>query len=188
VNVVGIASLWLPICLSAVIVFFVSWIIHMLLPYHRTDFAKLPSESEVQEALRKFNIPPGEYMLPHAGGPQDMRKPEVLDKMNKGPVMIMTVMKPGPINMGQNLLQWIIYCAIVSLFAAYITGRALGHGAEYLAVFRFAGATAFIAYSVAMWQDSIWYKRPWGTTVKNTFDGLVYGLMTGGTFGWLWPR
>jgi len=186
--VVGISSLWLPIGLSAVIVFFVSWIIHMLLPYHRSDFRKVPSEAEVQDALRKFDLAPGEYMLPHAGGPEGMRKPEFLERMKKGPVAILTIMKPGPMNLGQNLLQWFVYCAIVSGFSAYITGRALGHGAEYLKVFRFAGATAFIAYSVGLWQDSIWYKRPWSNTLKHTFDGLVYGLMTGGTFGWLWPR
>ncbi len=67
-------------------------------------------------------------------------------------------------------------------------GRALPPGAHYLAVFRFAGATAFIGYSLALWQDSIWYKKQLSTTLRNTFDGLVYGLLTGGTFGWLWPN
>jgi hypothetical protein len=186
--VVGISSLVLPICLSAVIVFLVSWVIHMFLPYHRSDFRKLPAEAEIQDALRKFALAPGEYLLPHGGGPEGMRNPEFLEKWKKGPVMIMTVMKGGTMSMGKNLLQWIIYCGIVSFLAAYVTGRALGHGAEYLKVFRFAGATAFIGYSAALWQDSIWHSRPWSTTIKNTFDGLIYGLMTAGTFGWLWPR
>ena len=185
---VSVTSLWLPILLSAVFVFAVSSIIHMVLPYHRTDFRKLPSETELQEALRKFSIPPGDYMLPHAGGPEGMKKPEFLDKMNKGPVAVMTVMKSGPWNMGQNLMQWFLYCVIVGALAAYIAGRALEPGASYLRVFRFAGAAAFLCYAVALWQDSIWYKRAWSTTAKNTFDGLVYALVTAGTFGWLWPR
>lgn len=71
---------------------------------------------------------------------------------------------------------------------AYIAGRALGSGANYLAVFRFAGASAFMGYSLALLQNSIWYNRNWGATVKSVFDGLVYGLLTAGTFGWLWPR
>jgi hypothetical protein len=100
----------------------------------------------------------------------------------------MTVMKSGPSSLGQSLAQWFVYCLIVSVFAAYITGRAVEPGASYLKVFRFAGATAFFCYAVALWQDSIWYKRKWSTTAKNSFDGLVYGLMTAGTFGWLWPR
>ena len=53
--------------------------------------------------------------------------------------------------------------------------------------FRFVGCTAFIGYAVALWQNSIWFKRKWSTTAKNTFDGLVYALLTAGTFGWLWP-
>ena len=185
---VSILSLCVPILVSAVIVFFASWLIHMLLPYHRSDFGKLPSEDEVADALRKFNIPPGDYMLPRPSGPAAMRSPEFVAKLGKGPVAVMTFMKPGPPNMGANLLQWFIYLLVVGFMVAYVTGRAVGAGASYLQVFRFAGCTAFVAHSVAMWQDSIWYKRAWSTTFKNTFDGLVYGLLTAGTFGWLWPK
>ena len=55
-------------------------------------------------------------------------------------------------------------------------------------MFRFVGASAFLAYTVALWQNSIWLKRAWSSTLKHTFDGLVYALVTAGTFGWLWPR
>jgi hypothetical protein len=55
-------------------------------------------------------------------------------------------------------------------------------------VFRFAGTTAFLGYAFALAHDSIWFKRRWSTTVKFLFDGLLYGLLTAGTFGWLWPR
>jgi hypothetical protein len=185
---VPIASLWLPILLAAVFVFLASWIIHMFLPYHRSDFGKLAAEDQVMEALRKFNLPPGDYMVPRPAGPAGMKSLEFLDKMNKGPVIVMTVMKSGPPNMGANLAQWFLYCVVVGGLAAYVAGRALGTGANYLSVFRFAGCTAFVAYAVALWQDSIWYQRAWSTTVKNTIDGLVYGLLTAGTFGWLWPR
>lgn len=188
VTMVSIASLWLPILLSAVFVFFLSWLIHMLLPYHRTDYRKLPAEAEVQEALRRFDIAPGDYMLPCPEGPRGMRSPEYIQRRDRGPVAVMTVMKSGPFNMGKYLVQWLVYCLVVGTFAAYITSRALPAGSPYLKVFRFAGATAFIAYAVALWQDSIWYQRAWSTTVKYTFDGLVYGLVTAGTFGWLWPR
>ena len=185
---VSMHLLWLPIVVSAVIVFALSAIIHMMLPYHRNDFSKLPSEDAVMDALRPFNIAPGDYMVPCAGNPESMRTPEFSAKMAKGPVVIMTAIKPGPPNMGANLVQWFIYCVVVGVFVAYVSGRALPHGASYLHVFRFAGVTAFIAYSVAMWQDSIWYKRKWSTTLKSNFDGLLYALVTAGFFGWLWPR
>jgi hypothetical protein len=58
----------------------------------------------------------------------------------------------------------------------------------YRAVFHVVAVTAFVGYSVALWQMSIWYARAWSTTVKATVDGLIYALLTAGTFGWLWPR
>jgi len=184
---VPIMSLWLPILLSAVFVFIVSSIIHMLLPYHRTDWSKVPSEDGVMDALRPFNIPPGDYHMPHASGLQETNSPEFQEKVNRGPVALMTVLPNGMPGMTKSLILWFVYSIVVSIFAAYIAGRALEPGVHYLTVFRFAGATAFIAYTVAGWQASIWYHRPWSTTIKNTFDGLVYALFTAGTFGWLWP-
>ena len=184
---VSILSLWLPIVVSAIFVFVISSIIHMFLPYHRSDFAKVPSEDEVMESLRKFDIPPGDYVIPCAGSPEVMRSEEFRAKATNGPVALMTVMEPGPPAMGASLSQWFIYSILVGVFAAYVTGRVLGPGANYLSVFRFAGTTAFLCYAVALWQNSIWYKRAWSTTAKSTFDGLVYALVTAGTFGWLWP-
>ncbi len=185
---ISITTLWLPILLSAVIVFIASTIIHMLLPYHRRDFGKLPDEDGVMESLRKHDIPPGDYMIPCGGSPEAMKNPEFLEKLKKGPVAVMTVMKSGDTNMGSSLAQWFLYCVIVSLFAAYIAGRALEPGAHYSAVFRFAGTTAFVGHSLALMHNSIWYKRKWSTTLKSMFDGLIYGMLTGGTFGWLWPH
>jgi hypothetical protein len=185
---VTISSLWLPILISAVIVFLASWIFHMFLPHHRSDFGKVPDEDGTQDALRKANIPPGDYMIPCACGPEGMKSPEFKQRIEKGPVVVMTVMGKGAMNMGASLLQWFIYLLVVGVFAAYVTGRAVPCGAPYLKVFRFAGFTAFACHTVALWQNSIWYKRKWSTTIKNTFDGLVYGLLTAGTFGWLWPK
>jgi hypothetical protein len=184
---VPIMSLWIPILLSAVIVFVASSLIHMFLPYHRNDFRKVPAEDEVMEALRRFEIPPGDYVIPRASSGKEMRAPEFVEKANKGPVAFMTVMPSGIPGMAKNLVLWFIYCVVVGIFAAYIAGRALGPGADYTAAFRFAGCTAFVGYALALWQNSIWYRRAWTTTLKATFDGLIYGLLTGGTFGWLWP-
>ena len=184
---VSLMSLWLPILLSAVIVFFASSFIHMLLPYHRKDFGKIPEEDQVMEALRKFALRPGDYVMPCPTDPKHMKSPEFIDKMTKGPVGLLTVLPSGPPAMGMQLAWWFVYCLVVSIFAGYIAGRALDPGAHYLSVFRFAGCTAFIGYSLALWQNVIWYKRGVAMTFKSTFDGLVYGLLTAGTFGWLWP-
>lgn len=184
---VPVLSLWLPILLSAVIVFVASSVIHMVLGYHNKDFAKVPAEDEVMDALRPFDIPPGEYVIPHAGSSDAFKSPEFQERMKRGPVAFLNVLESGPPKMGKSLAQWFVYCVVVGVFAAYVAGRALGPGADYLSVFRFAGTTAFVGYALALWQNSIWYRRAWSTTLKSTFDGLVYGLLTAGTFGWLWP-
>jgi len=185
---VYISSLWLPILLSAVLVFVVSSIIHMMLGYHRSDYKRLPSEDEVMDALRKFNIPPGDYMMPCAGSSKAMKDPAFQAKWAKGPIAMMTISKPGPPTMGAQLLQWFLYSALIGLFSAYVASRTLAAGAPYLAVFRITGTVAFAAYSLALLQHSIWYKRSWGATLRSVFDGLVYACLTGGAFGWLWPR
>jgi hypothetical protein len=183
-----LAALWLPILLSAVFVFVISALIHMVLAYHNSDFKKLQDEDGVMEALRKFNIAPGDYAVPCAGNYSGMRTPEFKEKMNQGPVGLMTIVKSGPHGMGKPLVLWFCYSIVVGIFAAYIADRALGPGAHYLRVFRFVGCSAFMGYSLALLQDSIWWHRDWWTTIKSMFDGLIYALIMAGTFGWLWPR
>ena len=185
---VEVTSLWLPILLSAVIVFVASSIIHMALTYHRSDWRKLPDEAAAIDALGRSSIPPGDYMVPRAESMAAMKDPAFIAKLNKGPVFLATFLKPGPTNMGANLLKWFVYCIVVSIFAGYVAGIVLGPGTDYLVVFRVVGTVAFVGYALAYWQNSIWYGRSLSTTCKVTFDGLVYGLLTAGTFGWLWPR
>jgi hypothetical protein len=178
----------LPILLSAVLVFVASSIIHMVLRWHRADYPKLANEDQVRDALRPLAIPPGDYFFPCPSSGEEMRSPAFLEKVKQGPNLIVTVLPNGPMSMGRNLALWFLYCLGVSVFAAYISSRALPHGAEYLQVFRFAGCTAFIGYSLALWQMWIWYHRSLGTTIRSTIDGLIYALLTAGVFGWLWPR
>jgi hypothetical protein len=182
----GLSTLWLPILLASILVFVASSLIHMASPWHKSDYPKAPNEDKVRESLRALNLPVGDYMIPRPSSRQEMSSPEFKEKLRTGPVVMLTIMPP--ISMGRNLALWFLYCVAVSVFAAYIAGRALPPGTVYLQVFRFAGATAFIGYSLALWQMSIWYHRAWSTTVKATVDGLIYALLTAGAFGWLWPR
>jgi len=184
---VSLVSLWLPILLAAVVVFVVSSIIHMFLKYHQSDFANLADEDGVMNALRPFGIAPGDYVMPYAGSTEAMKSPEFQEKSNKGPVAFMTVLPNGPAQMGSSLMQWFVYCIVVGVFAGYVASRALEPGAHYLSVFRFVGTVAFAGYGLALLQNSIWYKRNWGATLKSMFDALIYAMFTAGMFGWLWP-
>jgi len=184
---VPIMSLWLPILISAVAVFIISSIIHMVLGYHANDFKGLPMEKQLMEDLGKHNLQPGNYHFPYASSMKEMNSPELKEKYKKGPVGILTVMQSGTPSMTTELILWFIYSIVVGIFAAYVAGRALQPGVNYLSVFRFAGVTAFVGYSLALLQGAIWYKRSWSATFKSVFDGLIYALVTAGIFGWLWP-
>ena len=185
---VSLSALWLPILLSAVVVFVVSSIIHMALPWHKNDYLKIPNEDAVRAALRPLNIPPGSYMVPRSLSQKEMGSPEFVEKMKTGPVLMLQVMPNEMMGMAKNLIGWFVYLLVISFFAAYITSRAVGVGANYLLVFRFIGTTAFMGYSLALWQMAIWYRRSVAVTMKSTIDGLVYACFAAGVFGWLWPR
>jgi hypothetical protein len=185
---VPILSLWLPILVSAVFVFVISSLIHMVLGYHANDYRKLPDEDGITDAMRKFNIPEGQYIAPRPGSMKEMNTPEFQAKVKKGPGFMLTIWPGRDPSMTGSLFQWFMYSVIVGIFAAYVAGRALTPDAHYLAVFRFAGVTAFVSYALGGWQEFIWYKRPISVSLKNTFDALLYALVTAGTFGWLWPR
>jgi hypothetical protein len=184
----GLTALWLPILLSAVFVFILSSLIHMVMPWHKGDYPMVPSEDAFRAAVGPLNIPPGDYMVPRAAGMDAMKSPEFKAKMDKGPIVIMTVLPNGQTGMGRALSLWFVYLLVVSVFAAYCAGRALPQSSPYLHVFRFAGVMAFAGYSLALWQQHIWYRRSLRTTLVSTIDGLIYALVTAGTFGWLWPK
>jgi hypothetical protein len=170
-----------------VLVFVASFAIHMLLGYHRADYGRVASEDAVQDALRTFTIPPGDYMVPCPGrrGPRD---PEFAAKHKKGPVLMMTVFPAGEMGMGKQLVMWLLYCVLVGAFTAYVATLALAPGASYPPVFHLVAIVAFMGYGLALWQYSIWYRRKWSTTIRSTIDSLIYGMLTAGVFGWLWPR
>ena len=187
VTMVPIASLLVPTLVAAVLVFVASSVIHMMLPWHRTDFGRVPQEDALMDAMRPFSLPPGDYMVPCPTGPGSMKDPGFVAKLERGPKALMTVMPNGMPGMGKQLAQWFVYCFLVAFFAAYVASRALPGTAGAMNVFRFTATVAFIGYVVANWQNSIWYLRPWSTSFKNTVDGLVYAALTGAAFAWLWP-
>jgi hypothetical protein len=184
----GLIALWLPILVSAVFVFIASALIHTVLPWHKGDYRSVANEEQVSAALRPFAIPPGDYILPRPASSADLKSPEFLERVRQGPNIVMTVLPNAQWSMGRNLGLWFLYCLIVSILAAWLTGLAAPPGSDYHAVFHFVAITAFIGYAVALWQMSIWWRRSWMTTFKATIDGIIYALLTAGAFAWLWPR
>jgi hypothetical protein len=182
---VSLADLWLPILLSAALVFVASSIIHMVLRWHNTDFRKLAAEDAVMDALRPFKLAPGEYVAPRPDSMAQMSSPEFKAKMARGPRFSLIVLRET--SFARSLALWLVYGIVIAVFAAYVAALTLPPGAPYMTVFRVTSTVAFAAYALALWHNWIWYSSGLGATVRSTIDGLVYGLLTGGAFGWLWP-
>lgn len=185
---VGLSGLWMPILLSAVFVFIASSVIHMVFGYHAGDFKAPPQQDALADAMRPFNLAPGDYMMPKPNSMKEMGSPEYQEKHRKGPVVMMTVLPSGELGMGKQFGGWFAFLLVVGVFVAYVTGRTNGLGADYLAVFRIAGTVAFGAHALGEWPQGIWYGKSTRTLLLSTFDSLIYALITAGVFGWLWPR
>jgi hypothetical protein len=183
---VSLSSLWLPILLSAIAVFFLSALVHMVLPYHKGDYARLPAEDDVMAALGRQNLGSGDYVFPFMG-PGAMKDPAWIEKRKRGPAGLLSIM-PTEMGMGKQLAQWFVFTIVVSLLAAYVSGRALPVAADGGEVFRFATTVAFLSYGMATLQESIWFNRKWSTTWKHVFDALLFAVVTGLLFCFLWPK
>lgn len=183
---IPIASLWLAILLSAVVVFVLSALVWMVLPHHKSDFKALPDEAAAVAALRPQNLAPGVYNIPHVEDPKELEKPEVAARFQEGPVGYFTVQPRGVPRMGKNMALSFLFYLVVGVVVAYMVTRTVEPGGSYLSAFRVAGTTAWLAYSFATVQDAIWFGKPWNHVWKNMADGLLYALFTAGIFGWQW--
>jgi hypothetical protein len=185
---VALAQLWVPILLSAVLVFLASSLIHMVIKWHNKDYGKLPNEDEVRSAIQKGNPAPGQYVTPWGLDMKEFENPEFQKKFIDGPVAVLYLKRTGMPKMGPQLGQWFVFNLVVALFAGYLASRVLPAGTEYLRVFQVVGTAGFLCYSLGEFPAAIWMGKPWAVVIKEVFDGLLYGLVMGGAFGWLWPK
>lgn len=184
----SLASLWLPILLSAVFVFIASSLIHMVLKYHNSEYRQLANEDEVRDAIRKANPAPGQYVMPHCLDMKDMGGEDMQKKYADGPVGLIYLRPNGPPKIGSPMVSWFLFTVVVALFAGYIGYVTLPAKTHYLTVFRVVGSAAFMAYGLGTIPGAIWMGRPWSAIIKEIVDAVIYALLTAGTFGWLWPR
>jgi hypothetical protein len=182
-----LAALWLPILLSAVIVFIASSIMHTVLQYHNTDFRKLPEEDAVLAALRSAGVTRGVYHFPHCNH-KDMKTPEMQEKFKQGPIGFLTIFPSGPVSMPKFLVQWFIFCLLISFVVAYLAAHTVVPDAPARHVLRVVGTAAFLGYGLGAFISVIWKGQTWSMTLKEVFDGFIYAALTAATFAWLWPH
>lgn len=185
---VSLTQLWAPIILSAFLVFVASSLIHMVFKWHNSDYWKLPNEDDVAAAIRKGAATPGQYIIPHCADMKDMGSPDMQRKFAEGPVALIWLKASGMPNMGPTMGVWFAFNVVVAFFVAYVAAHTVAPGTGYLAVFRVVGAVAFLAYAAGTVPAAIWMGKPWSVVLKEMGDGLLYGLLTAGAFGWLWPH
>jgi hypothetical protein len=181
-----LSQLWMPILLSAVFVWFSSFILHMLLPMHKGECSGVPDEAKLNAALE--GVAPGMYMFPWCGTTMaEMKSPEYEEKQRVGPNGVLTVW-PGPTQMGRNMVLTLLFYLVVGVFVAYVASHALPVGTPYLKVFQIAGAVAFMAHGLGWMPNMIWYGGSTRSFWTYLIDSIVYALLTAGTFAWLWPK
>lgn len=184
---VTILSLWLPILIASVLVYVVATMLYMVIPLHTKDFPSLQNEDAVMDVLRAQGVKQGQYMFPGAESKKEWSSPEWIEKANRGPVGLLFIHPPGT-SMSKQLIFQGIFVLAVSIMAGYMGSASLPPGAEYLEVFQVVGTAAFLAHSAGAFTDSIWYGFSWRMTWVRAFEGLLFGALTAGVFGWLWPQ
>lgn len=185
---VTLGMLWLPIVVSAVVVFVAGFVAWMVLPHHKSDWKVLPDEAAFAAAVNQQSpAAPGQYTFPFAATKDDWQSDEWKAKAERGPVGFLVLKPPGNPAMGKSLAIYFTYCLVLSVLAGYVGTICLTAGAEYLHVFRVVGTAAILGYSGALPSQAVWFGRSWSSTIKEIIDGIVYGLLTAGVFAWLWP-
>jgi len=180
-------ELWKPILFSGIAVFILSAMVWTVLPHHKKEWAKVPNEGDVLDTLRAGGVTPGLYSFPYASDMKEMGSPEMMARMQTGPVGYLTVASSGAPAMGPMMAKSAIYNVVVALFVGYVAYHTLAPGAEYLEVFRVTGTVTFMACALGAVPDSIWFGKPWKSYFLHAFDGFMYAVVTAGIFGWLWP-
>jgi hypothetical protein len=184
---VTIASLWLAILVSAVVVMIASLVVWAVLPYHKSDYKALPDEKAVREALSGQSLAPGQYDMPHLSSREEIQRPEVRQRFEAEPTGFMTIIPRGIPSVGKGMSYSLLYYLAVSVVVAYLASRTVPADAGNLGVFRVTGTVAWLAYGAGGVPDAIWFGRPWKVVGKQLLDALIYGFITAGVFGWFWP-
>lgn len=175
-------KLLLPIGLSAVALFFASFLSWMVLRLHFKDWMKIDSEDEFMGKVRELGLPAGNYGFPGFATPADTNDPEIHAKCAEGPSGILTVFPK--ISMGRNLGLTFVYFLSVSFCLAYLASFALVDESSRLEVFRFVATAGLMTYLAAMLQHAIWFRS---RIIGHVIESIAYALITGGIFAAMWP-
>jgi hypothetical protein len=184
----ALLALWLPILLSAVVVFAISSAVHMVIKWHAPDYRGFSNEDAVRDAIRAGHPSPGRYVLPYCGDMKEMGSDVMLKKYREGPVGHLTLAPAGPPGMGKALGLWFLFTLVIAVVAAAVVTQVFGLDPTRAgAAARLVGVVSFIAYGFGTITESIWMVRPWFSSAKYLLDAALYATGSALVFFWLWP-
>jgi len=181
-----LSVIWLPVIVTAVAIFIASSLIHMVFKWHNSDYKKLGNEDDVRAVIRAGSPAPGLYILPHCADMKDMAGEAMQKKYIEGPVAMLTVRPSGSPGMGKPLVLWFVLSLAIAAIAACMAagaypGKANAHPAAHL-----AAVITFLAYYIGSVQMAIWMGKTWSSVGKDLLDSIIYAVVTGLVFAWLW--
>jgi hypothetical protein len=180
--------LLLPIVAAAVAVFIVSIVVHMAMPWHKSDYANMPDEAAAIAAIASLNLAPNDYAVPNPRLPSGVRNPDFIAQFERGPTFHMTMIPSGGMHMGKYMGAWFGFMLLIAAIAGCVTSAIVPPGGNLHAVFHFSAIVTACSYGFGGWTQSIWYHQKWSTAFKGTFDAILYGLATGAVFMLMWPK
>lgn len=190
-----LTNLWLPIVASAAAVWVASALAWMLVGHHKGDWKEVPNEDEFIASVKRLGIEPGSYGFPEFRRLEGMSKDAKQakwDEMQKSPIGLLRVW--GPISMGRNMLLTFLVFLVTSVLIGYLGWNALPHGAaagearpEFAKTMQVIGTAGVLAYCIAGLPNDIWFQRSRREILTSLIDGILFGILTGAVFAWLWP-
>ena len=187
---VFLRELWLPIVLSTLLCLAISWLAWTVLPHHRAEFMRLPTEPDVLDALRKEPPPPGSYRFPFANR-REMDRADVKVAFERGPVGFITIAgrhrPPVPTLVMQAALYFLVVsCAVGGV--AWLAAPAHKFGAPATVIAPVTFVVTLLAYAAASVPDSVWLGRSWRAYLAQLLDATACAAATAALFTWLWPQ
>lgn len=184
----ALLSLWLPIILSAVVVFVISSLIHMVIKWHGPDYRGFSNEDAVRAAINAGKPTPGRYVIPWCRDMKEMGTDAMLQKYRDGPIGQIVLAPNGVPGIGKSLGLWFLFSLAVAVIGALLATQLFGlDPARGRAAAKLVGAVSFLAYGFGTITESIWASRPWTSSAKYLLDAALYAVGSGLVFGWLWP-
>jgi hypothetical protein len=201
-----LAHLWLPILVSGVAVWIVSALCWMAIGHHNKDTAGIPNEQDFTDTIRRLNLKPGNYGFPDFQKCKSLPKEEkakFFKDWDKNPSGLLRVWAPA--NMGVNMFMTFLFYLVTSVVLAYLgwivlphggsvatttadTHISMGLGSSFSHVFRVISTAAVLAYCFASFPNDLWFQKSRRAMLMNLIDGVVFALITGAVFAWLWPK